>query len=75
MKHWKLAIALVLLGLLVIFSIQNAEELQVRILFWTVTTRRAFMLFIILAIGIVVGWVLHGLSASRRQSSSRDPAD
>ena len=69
MKRWKLITALGLLGLLVIFSIQNAEELQVRFLFWTLTTRRALMLFIVLVVGIVLGWVLHG-AAPRNKSPS-----
>lgn len=66
MKNAKLIIALALLALIVVFSIQNAEELQVQFLFWSLTTRRVFILFGVLMVGIILGWALHAYSNSRR---------
>lgn len=69
MKNAKLIIALALLALLVVFSIQNAEELQVRFLFWSLTTRRVFILFGVLVVGIILGWALHAHSSSRKSGT------
>lgn len=55
-------LVLSLVGLIVVFTIQNAEELQVRFLFWSFSTRRAFILFGVLAIGIVLGWLFRAHS-------------
>ena len=60
MRSFKLAVGLVLLTLLVIFAIQNAQELEVEFLVWRFSMRRALVLFVVLAIGVVLGWVLRG---------------
>ena len=67
MKNAKLILALGLVALIVIFSIQNAEELQVRFLFWSITTRRVFVLFGVLAIGIILGWLWRAHSDARSE--------
>jgi uncharacterized integral membrane protein len=61
MRNLKLVVSLVLLAMLVIFSIQNAEVLSINFLFWSLQVRRALLLFLVLAIGIVIGWVLRSL--------------
>jgi uncharacterized integral membrane protein len=61
MRNLKLVVSLVLLAMLVIFSIQNAEVLGINFLFWSLQVRRALLLFLVLAIGIVIGWVLRSL--------------
>lgn len=66
MKNPKVILSLVLLGLLIVFVIQNAEVLNVNFLFWSFAMSRALTLFFVLAIGIVIGWVLHGLRRARR---------
>lgn len=56
MRNVKLVASLLLVGLVVIFVVQNAEVLQVNLFFWTVEARRAVVLFVVLAIGVAVGW-------------------
>lgn len=65
MKNAKLIVALGLVALIVVFSIQNAEELQVKFLFWSLTTRRVFILFGVLVVGIILGWALHAHASTR----------
>lgn len=47
-----------LIGVVVIFVLQNTQVVEVRFLFWTVSMSRALMLFGTLAIGLVGGWLM-----------------
>jgi uncharacterized integral membrane protein len=64
--NMKLIINLILAGLALIFIIQNITVVEVRFLFWTLSMSRALLMFFILAIGMIVGWSLHGLYVPRR---------
>lgn len=64
MKNVKMLFVLAMICLIVIFAIQNAEALEVRFLVWTFTLRRAVMLFVVLATGIIIGWTWRSLSRS-----------
>jgi putative membrane protein len=54
---WKWMIVTILLLLLVIFSVQNYEMVQVRFLLWSFTTSRALVIFGTLVIGMIIGWL------------------
>lgn len=60
MRNLKMVLSLAGLALFLLFVIQNTEAVNVEFLFWSFETRRAILLFIVLAIGIGVGWILHG---------------
>jgi uncharacterized integral membrane protein len=47
-----------LIGLVVIFVLQNTQVVEVRFLFWTISMSRALILFATLAIGLIGGWLL-----------------
>ena len=47
-----------LIGLVVIFVLQNTQVVEVRFLFWTLSMSRALMLFGTLVIGLIGGWLL-----------------
>ena len=47
-----------LIGMVVIFVLQNTRVVEVRFLFWTISMSRALMLFGTLAIGLVGGWLI-----------------
>jgi putative membrane protein len=64
----KLVISLILAGLAVLFIIQNVTVVDIRFLFWTLSMSRALLMFFLLAIGVVIGWSLHSLSVSRRET-------
>ena len=73
----KLIIGIILAGLAAIFIIQNVTVVDMRFLFWTLSMSRALLMLLILSVGIVLGWLLHG-SFSRRKRSvhvKRDVAD
>lgn len=61
MWHFKLVLALALIGLVVLFAVQNYEVVQLRLLFWSVEMSRALLLFLVLAAGIGLGWLARSL--------------
>lgn len=63
--NWKIIITLALLLLLVIFTVQNYEVVEIQLLFWTLQTSRAIVIFVTLLIGIIVGWTLSYLLRDR----------
>lgn len=64
--NYKLALSLTLVGLAVLFIIQNVAVAEIRFLFWTLEMSRALLMFFILAIGIVLGWLLHSFIMHRQ---------
>ena len=65
MMHFKLVLSLTLTGAVVLFVIQNVSVVEIRFLFWSFAMSRALLIFFVLAIGIVVGWLLHGFFIHR----------
>lgn len=63
----KLIVSLILSGLAVLFIIQNVAVTEIRFLFWTLSMSRSLLMFFILAIGIMVGWLLHGFMMHRQK--------
>ena len=47
-----------LIGLVVIFVLQNTQVVEVQFFFWTISMSRALMLFGTLVIGLIGGWLL-----------------
>lgn len=66
MTQVKWIVLMVLAGLLTIFTVQNVEVVEVRLLFWSLEMSRAIMLLAVLAIGMVLGWLAGGLGRGRR---------
>ena len=54
----KLAVILVLSGIVLIFVLQNVAAVDVTFLLWSISLSRALLIFFALAIGIVIGWFL-----------------
>lgn len=62
----KLVTVFVLVGLVALFIIQNVAVVEVQFLFWSVQASRALLMFLLLSIGIIVGWFLHSFFNFRR---------
>jgi putative membrane protein len=56
----KLVLAFIVAALLVLFTAQNYEVVELRLLFWKIEMSRAIMLFAVLAAGVVLGWLSRG---------------
>ena len=51
-----------LLLLVALFTLQNIEVVTITFLLWQFSLSRALLIFLVLVIGVVVGWVLHGIA-------------
>jgi uncharacterized integral membrane protein len=57
---FKLIFGLILTGMAVLFLIQNVTTVELTFLFWTLSMSRALLTFLIMMIGVVLGWLLRG---------------
>lgn len=62
----KLVLSLILAGFAVLFILQNVAVAEVRFLIWSLSMSRSLLMFFILAIGIIIGWLLHSFMMLRR---------
>ncbi|HEY5734365.1 MAG TPA: LapA family protein [Gammaproteobacteria bacterium] len=62
-------IGLALLLLVVIFIVQNTVVVDIQLLFWKISLSRSLMIFLVLAIGIVIGWMTAGHFQRRHEKS------
>ncbi|MBU0673720.1 MAG: LapA family protein [Proteobacteria bacterium] len=72
MKSKATAITILLL-LVVVFTLQNTEDVSLRFLFWSFSLARALMVFLILSVGMVIGLFIGSLS--RRPPLPNHPQD
>lgn len=57
----KIAIAAVLLVLVTVFAAQNSQVVEIRLLMWTVEISRALLIYLMLVIGMVIGWFMRAI--------------
>lgn len=57
----KRIITLILIGLLIIVSIQNVEAVKMNILFWSINISKLLLLILVLVIGLLTGILFAGL--------------
>lgn len=64
--NYKLVSILVLLSVVIVFIVQNTAVVEFRLLFWTLSMSRSLMLFVLLGLGIAIGWFLRGYLAQQK---------
>ncbi|HXH64013.1 MAG TPA: LapA family protein [Mariprofundaceae bacterium] len=64
--HSRAILTALLIALPVIFVLQNTQVVEIRFLFWTLSMSRVLIILLLLAIGMLAGWLLHGLFISRK---------
>lgn len=64
--NFKLITVLILVGLTVLFIIQNVAYVEVQFLFWSIQVSRALFMFLLLAVGIIIGLFLNSYLNPRR---------
>ena len=57
----------VLLALVFAFALQNVAVVEVQFLFWGLALPRSLLIFVVLVIGIVMGWFLRTGFGRHRQ--------
>lgn len=61
---------IILIGIGVVFAIQNVADVEVQFLLWSIALPRAILILAVLALGMLIGWILHGVHVRRRQEPS-----
>lgn len=61
----RLIVVLGLVGLVVLFIIQNVV-VEICFLFWSLEMSRTLLMFLLLAVGVIIGWFLHGYASHRK---------
>lgn len=69
--HFKLALSLMLAGLTVLFIVQNVAVVEVRFLFWSLSMSLSLFVFLLFAIGVIAGWLLHSYSQHMGMEKAR----
>lgn len=54
-KWW---LILILMSLVVIFTIQNYPPVSLKLLFWSINTSQAILVYVTLIIGIIIGMLI-----------------
>lgn len=75
MKNVKVVFGLILIGLVVIFSIQNADVVLVHFLTWNFTISLALLVFIVLAFGLLSGWLMQSLFLRKERKRTAKKAE
>jgi putative membrane protein len=68
MKNVKLITTMVLIGLVVIFIVQNATVVEIKFLFWSLEMSRSLLIFIVLCLGVITGWLFSGFFKHKKQT-------
>ena len=62
MSKFKLTLSLLLIGLVMLFTLQNTAVVQVHFLLWTLPISQVLLIFGLLVVGMLLGWLLCSLS-------------
>ncbi|MDH4321428.1 MAG: LapA family protein [Desulfobulbaceae bacterium] len=68
--NYKLVLFLILSGLTVLFVFQNVAVVEIQFLFWSGRISRSLLIFLLLAMGTLIGWLLHGYHRYRQGKSN-----
>ena len=68
----RLIISLVLICLVVVLLIQNAEIVEIEIFFWTIAMSRVLLMVILLCVGVLVGWFSKTYITHRRDTEDEE---
>lgn len=55
----KLISILILVGISILFILQNFADVEIRFLFWSTQMPRAIFMFLLLLVGAATGWMMH----------------
>ncbi|MGQ9642226.1 MAG: lipopolysaccharide assembly protein LapA domain-containing protein [Ignavibacterium sp.] len=65
----KVIIMLILIGIFILFVVQNIEIVNIHFMFFSFPVSLVLLLFIILAVGIIVGMMLPGILTSKKKTT------
>ena len=73
MNNIKIILSVILGSLAALFLIQNFAVINIRFLVWTLSISSSLLMFLLLLIGFILGWLLHNYSIhSRKKLMKKD---
>ncbi len=63
---YRILITIALFILVMIFAVQNAAIVEIRLLFWQVALPRSLLIFMMLLTGIIIGWFARSIVRASR---------
>jgi len=66
----KLALILILGSFAVLFIFQNVSVVEIKFLFWSIQMSRSLLVLLLLVVGIIIGWVMHGHLKYRKDKTN-----
>ncbi|MBN1381811.1 MAG: LapA family protein [Deltaproteobacteria bacterium] len=70
--NYKLILVVILAGLAVLFIIQNVAIVEIQFLLWSIQISRSLLIFLLIAMGIIIGWFLHSYLKYRKGKTLDD---
>jgi uncharacterized integral membrane protein len=64
--NFKIILMAIVACLAAVFTIQNVAAVKVTIFFWEISLSLALLIFFLLTIGFIIGWLLHSFLAYRK---------
>lgn len=64
----KIILMLVLVGIFILFVLQNMDVVNIHFLFFSFPISLVLLLFIVFAIGIIIGMILPGILSSKQKN-------
>ena len=61
----KLTLSLILAGVVLLFTLQNTQIVEVQLLFWKLSMSRVLLILLLLVVGAILGWVAHSVYRNR----------
>lgn len=65
----KLVAVLTLTGLMILFGIQNVAVVEIQFLIWSFSLARSLLLFLVLGLGILLGWLLKSFTVMQKKKT------
>ena len=62
----KSVVALVVISLAILFALQNTEHVEIQFLIWSLSVSRAVLIFALMGVGVVLGWMLRSWAYRKR---------
>ncbi|MBU0682019.1 MAG: LapA family protein [Proteobacteria bacterium] len=75
MSKVKITLLMVILILVVVFTLQNTEQVDIKFLLWHLSLSRALMLFLVFTVGMLTGFVLNMLKTEGKNDTEPDIID
>ncbi len=62
----KILVTILLLLLVIVFTLQNADPVPVQLWFWNIYISKALLIFLLLAVGVILGLIVGSLTPPKK---------